>query len=91
VRELKVLTLEQAVYKMTGLPAQKLRLADRGAIAPGFAADLVVFDPAVVSDTATYDNPHQYATGISHVLVNGQLVIREGSHTGAKPGAVFRK
>jgi N-acyl-D-amino-acid deacylase len=91
VRDLKVLTLEQAVYKMTGLPAQKLRLADRGAIAPGFAADLVVFDPAVVSDTATYDNPHQYATGISHVLVNGQLVIREGSHTGAKPGAVFRK
>jgi N-acyl-D-amino-acid deacylase len=89
VRELKVLTLEQAVYKMTGLPAQKLRLADRGAIAPGFAADLVVFDPAVVSDTATYDNPHQYATGISHVLVNGQLVIREGSHTGAKPGQVI--
>ena len=58
-------------------------------VAPGFAADLVVFDPAVVSDTATYDNPHQYAAGISHVLVNGQFVIRDGSHTGAKPGQVI--
>jgi N-acyl-D-amino-acid deacylase len=90
VRDLQVLTLEQAVYKMTGRPAQKLRLEDRGIIAPGFAADLVVFDPALVSDRATYDNPHQYAAGIPYVLVNGQFVIRDGSHTGARPGAVLR-
>ena len=90
VRNLQVLSLEQAVYKMTGLPAKKLRLEDRGVIRPGFAADLVVFDPAVVSDTATYDNPHQYPAGIYHVLVNGQWVIRDGSHTGARPGAVLR-
>ena len=90
VRDLQVLTLEQAVYKMTGRPAQKLRLEDRGIIAPGFAADLVVFDPAAVSDRATYDNPHQYAAGIPYVLVNGQFVIRDGSHTGARPGAVLR-
>ncbi|MGD8519526.1 MAG: D-aminoacylase [Desulfobacterales bacterium] len=89
-RDLKVLSLEQAVYKMTGLPAKKLRLEDRGMIVPDSAADLVVFDPAVVSDTATYDNPHQYPAGIYHVLVNGQWVIRDGSHTGARPGAVLR-
>ena len=59
------------------------------AIKPDFAADLVVFDPAVVSDRATYDNPHQYASGIFHVIVNGQFVIRDGVHTGAKPGMVI--
>jgi N-acyl-D-amino-acid deacylase len=88
-RDLNVLSLEQAVYKMTGLPAKKLRLEDRGTIAPGFAADLVVFDPAVVSDTATYDNPHQYAKGIFQVIVNGQFVIRDENHTGATPGMVL--
>ncbi len=89
VRDLQVLTLEEAVYKMTGLPAKKLRLKDRGVIRPGFAADLVVFEPAAVSDRATYDNPHQYPKGISHVLVNGQFVIRDANHTGAKPGIVI--
>jgi N-acyl-D-amino-acid deacylase len=89
VRELQVLTLEEAVYKMTGLPAQKLRLQDRGMIRPGFAADLVVFDPDAVSDLATYDNPHQYAKGISQVIVNGQFVIRDENHTGAAPGTVL--
>jgi N-acyl-D-amino-acid deacylase len=89
VRELKVLTLEQAIYKMTGLPAQKLRLNDRGKIAPGFAADLVVFDPDTVSDRATYDNPHQYAKGIFQVIVNGQFVIRDENHTGVTPGMVL--
>jgi N-acyl-D-amino-acid deacylase len=58
-------------------------------IRPGFAADLVVFEPAAVSDRATYDNPHQYPKGISHVLVNGQFVIRDANHTGAKPGIVI--
>ena len=90
VRDLQVLTLEEAVFKMTGLPARKLRLNDRGVIRPDFAADLVVFEPAEVSDRATYDDPHQYPVGISHVLVNGQLVIHEGLHTGAKPGKVIR-
>ena len=59
-------------------------------IRPGFAADLVVFDPDAVSDCATYDNPHQYARGISHVIVNGQFVIRDADHTGAKPGIVLK-
>jgi N-acyl-D-amino-acid deacylase len=86
---LQVLTLEEAVYRMTGLPAQKLRLKDRGMIRPGFAADLVVFDPDAVSDRATYDNPHQYAKGISQVIVNGQFVIRDENHTGATPGMVL--
>ena len=90
VRDLKLLTLEEAIYKMTGLPATKLRMKDRGAIKPGFVADLVVFDPATISDQATYENPHQYASGINHVVVNGQFVIRDGEHTGAKPGGVIR-
>jgi N-acyl-D-amino-acid deacylase len=89
VRDLQVLTLEEAVYRMTGLPAQKLRLKDRGMIRSGFAADLVVFDPAAVSDRATYDNPHQYAGGISQVIVNGKFVIRDENHTGATPGMVL--
>jgi N-acyl-D-amino-acid deacylase len=88
-RELQVLTLEEAVYRMTGLAAQKLRLQDRGLIRPGFAADLVVFDPDTISDRATYDNPHQYAGGISQVIVNGQFVIRDENHTGATPGTVL--
>jgi N-acyl-D-amino-acid deacylase len=89
VRDLQVLTLEEAVFRMTGLPAQKLRLKDRGMIRPGFTADLVVFDPDAVSDLATYDNPHQYAKGISQVIVNGQFVIRDENHTGATPGMVL--
>ena len=90
VRDLKAVTLEEAVFKMTGLAAQKLRLKDRGILRPGFAADLVVFDPAAVSDSATYDNPHQYARGISQVIVNGQLVISDEGHTGSKPGMVLK-
>jgi N-acyl-D-amino-acid deacylase len=89
VRDLQVITLEEAVYKMTGLAAQKLCLKDRGFVRPGFAADLVVFDPDTVSDRATYDNPHQYAGGISQVIVNGQFVIRDENHTGATPGIVL--
>ena len=86
VRDLKAIDLEQAIYKMTGMPAVKLRLNDRGLIKPGLAADLVIFDPAEISDQATYDNPHQYADGIFHVIVNGDLVVQEAVHTGARPG-----
>jgi N-acyl-D-amino-acid deacylase len=89
VRDLKALSLEDAIFKMTGLAAQKLRLQDRGIIRPGLAADLVIFDPNVVSDCATYDNPHQYARGISQVIVNGQFVIRDENHTETTPGVVL--
>ncbi len=89
VRQLKVLTLEDAVHRMTGLPAAKLRLHDRGLIKPGKAADLVLFDPDTIADTATYEKPHQYARGIWHVFVNGEAVIKETAHTGLRPGRVL--
>ena len=89
VRDLKVVNLEEAIYKMTKLPAQKLRLNDRGQIGKGMAADLVIFDPATVSDRATYEKPHRYAKGIFHVIVNGKLVIHDDCHTGARPGRIL--
>jgi N-acyl-D-amino-acid deacylase len=89
VREEKVLTLEDAVRKMTSLPAQTLRLKDRGLLKEGYWADLVIFDPATVTDPATYDNPQQYAKGVPFVLVNGVVVIDNGNHTGARPGKVI--
>jgi N-acyl-D-amino-acid deacylase len=91
VREKKVLSLEQAVYKMTGLPARKLALNDRGLIAKGRQADIVIFDENEILDTATFENPHQYPVGITHVLVNGQLVIVRGEHTGRLPGNVLKR
>jgi N-acyl-D-amino-acid deacylase len=90
VREEKVLRLEEAIRKATSLAADRLRLSDRGRIAPGMAADLVVFDPHRVSDTATYENPHQFPTGINWVLVNGVPVVKEGQHTAARPGKALR-
>jgi N-acyl-D-amino-acid deacylase len=86
VRERRVITVAEAVRKMTSLPARHFRLGDRGLIKPGYAADLVLFDPATVSDAATFEKPHAYATGIPHVIVNGVFVVRNGAHTGAKPG-----
>jgi N-acyl-D-aspartate/D-glutamate deacylase len=86
VRERKVLTLEDAVRKMTSLPAAILGFSDRGELREGFAADVVVFDPAGVRDTATYEAPKSYAEGVPYVLVNGVVVIDGGQHTGAKPG-----
>jgi N-acyl-D-amino-acid deacylase len=91
VREETVLSLETAIFKMTGFPAQRLGLKDRGRIAEGMAADLVIFDPHTVIDRATFENPHQYPTGISHVFVNGEPVVRDGKHTGARPGRVLRR
>ena len=90
VREKKVITLEEAVRKMTSLPAEQFGFADRGRIAPGKAADLVIFDAATVTDKATYEKPHQYPDGISAVLVNGVPVIRAGALTAARPGRVLR-
>jgi N-acyl-D-amino-acid deacylase len=90
VREKGVLTLEEAVRRMTSAPAQKLRLLDRGLLRPGMKADIAVFDPDTVIDTATYENPHSYATGVSTVVVNGQVVIDQGEHTGALAGEVLR-
>lgn len=91
VREKQVFTLEQAVYKMTGLPARKLQLKDRGLLHKGYQADIVVFDENQIADTATIENPHQYPRGIHHVLVNGQRVISNGDHTGRFPGKVLRR
>jgi N-acyl-D-amino-acid deacylase len=89
VREQQVLTLEQAVYKMTGLPARKLQLKNRGLLQKDCWADIVVFDETQIADTATFENPHQYPTGIHHVLVNGRRVISNGEHTGRLPGKVL--
>jgi dihydroorotase/N-acyl-D-amino-acid deacylase len=91
VRDLSVLPLEEAVRKMTSLPAWRLELADRGRIAEGAFADITVFNPATVGDRATYDEPHQFALGIEHVLINGAVVLRAASLTGAKPGRVLRR
>ena len=89
VRTDKVLTLEDAVRKMTSLPAQILRLKDRGMLKEGYWADVVVFDPDTVSDPATYQNPQQYAKGVPFVFVNGAAVIDGGNHTGARSGKVI--
>src|SRR3954468_23411376 len=86
VREEKALTLEAAIRKLSGLPATNLGLDGRGFLKAGTFADVVVFDPATVGDRATFDKPHQYAVGMKHVFVNGVQVLREGEHTGAKPG-----
>jgi len=90
VRERKLLPLEEAVRKMTSFPAQRAGLTDRGLLRPGMAADIVVFDPARIADRATYKNPHQHSEGVVHVLVNGELVLRDGALTGARPGRVLR-
>jgi N-acyl-D-amino-acid deacylase len=90
VREEKVISLAEGVRRVTGLPAQQLRLRDRGRLAQGYLADVVVFDPAKIQDHATFDKPHQYSTGVAHVLVNGVQVLRDGEHTGATPGRFVR-
>lgn len=89
VRELKVITLEDAVRKMSAYPAKRLGLADRGLLKEGLKADLVVFDPNTVRDTATFTEPHQYAEGVSLVVVNGQIAFENGKMTAARPGRVL--
>jgi N-acyl-D-amino-acid deacylase len=90
VRELKALPLERAIMKMTSMTADRLGFHDRGRIVEGATADLVAFDPATVTDRATFEKPHQFPVGIPHVIVNGAFVIRDGEHTGARPGRAAR-
>ena len=90
VREEKVIPLEEAIYKLTSLSANKLKIKKRGLLKEGYYADVVLFDPSTISDHATFDDPHQLATGMHHVFVNGVQVLNEGEHTGATPGRVVR-
>lgn len=90
VREETVIPLEEAIHKLSGLPASHLKLKKRGLLKEGYAADIVIFDPATIGDHATFENPHQYSTGVKHVFVNGMQVLKDGEHTGAKPGQVVR-
>ena len=89
-REEKLFSLEEAVFHMTSFPARRLGLQDRGQIKEGMVADLVIFDPEKIIDRATFSDPHQYGEGVFHVLVNGEFVVREGKHTGKRPGKVLR-
>jgi N-acyl-D-amino-acid deacylase len=91
VREAKVLSIEEAVRRACGLPAGRLGLRERGLIVEGFFADIVVFDPATIADTATYEDPHRYPDGIRQVFVNGVAVVRDGRVTGLRPGKVLRR
>jgi N-acyl-D-amino-acid deacylase len=90
VREKRLVGLEEAIRKMSSLPAQTFNLWDRGLLRPGMAADVVIFDEKTVADRATFEQPKQYAAGIDYVIVNGQVVIEKGSHSGAKSGKVLR-
>ena len=90
VRDEKLIPLEQAVYRLTTLPATNLGIKDRGALRPGYYADVVVFDPAVIGDRSTFEKPHQYSVGVRDVFVNGVAVLRNGEHSGATPGRAVR-
>ncbi|HSR37974.1 MAG TPA: amidohydrolase family protein, partial [Phnomibacter sp.] len=90
VRDEKVIPLQEAIRKLTSLPATNLKLQKRGQLKPGYFADVVVFDPATIQDHATFEKPHQYATGVAHVWVNGVQVLKEGEHTKAMPGRALK-
>lgn len=90
VREEKVISLEEAIRKLTSLPAENLKIKNRGLLKQGNYADLAIFDPEKITDNATFEKPHQYATGMVHVFVNGTQVLKDGEHTGAFPGRVVR-
>jgi len=91
VRDEHVIELEEAIRRMTSLPAETYGISERGRLVPGAFADAVVFDPATIADRATFEEPHQYATGVRQVVVNGQLVVKDGEHTGATPGRAVRR
>jgi len=90
VRDERVIPMEEAIRKLTSLPAATLRVKDRGRLEKGYFADVVVFDPKTIGDKSTYEKPHQYATGVKHVWVNGGHVLKDGEHTGQKTGQVVR-
>ena len=90
VRKQKLIPLEEAIRRMTSLPAQKFQLRDRGMLREGMAADIVVFEEASVGDLATFKQPHQYSTGFIYVIVNGEVVAQGGALTGTKSGRVLR-
>ena len=90
VRDEKLIALEEAIRRLTILPAENLKLEKRGALKPGYFADVVIFDPLKIEDHATFEKPHQYATGMRDVFVNGVQVLKNGEHTGAKPGRAVR-
>jgi N-acyl-D-amino-acid deacylase len=90
VREEKIVTMQEALRRMTSLPAYNIGIDERGQLSEGYFADVVVFDPERVADHASFEEPHQYATGVRHVFVNGEQVLRNGRHTGATPGRVIR-
>jgi N-acyl-D-amino-acid deacylase len=89
-REDAVIPLQEAIRRLTLLPATNLRIKRRGKLAPGYYGDVVVFNPATIIDKATFEKPHQYSIGVVHVFVNGVQVLSNGEHTGAKPGRVVR-
>ena len=89
-RDMQLYTLQEGIRRLTSLPAKNLKLKKRGKLAPGYFADVVVFDPATVKDNATFEDPHQYAEGVIHVFVNGVQVLQDGEHTGIKPGRFVR-
>jgi N-acyl-D-aspartate/D-glutamate deacylase len=91
VRELGVMPLERAVRKMTGTPSARLGLVDRGLLRDGFKADITIFDPATVDTTATYEAPRSFPVGVEWVMVNGEIVVADGEHTGATPGRALRR
>lgn len=91
VREQQVIPLEEAVRKMSGFPAARLKIWDRGLLRPGMKADVVVFDPNTVGDRATFDQPHQYSVGFREVIVNGKLVLHEDKVTTERPGRVLTR
>jgi N-acyl-D-amino-acid deacylase len=86
-----VIELAEAIRRMTSFPAETYGITERGRLAPNALADVVVFDPATIADKATFEEPHHYAIGVRHVLVNGQLVVKDGEHTGATPGRAVRR
>ncbi|MSP65087.1 MAG: D-aminoacylase [Bacteroidetes bacterium] len=90
VRDEKVISLREAIYKLTSLPATNLKIKKRGLLKPGYFADVVIFDPKKIQDHATFENPHQLSTGVEHVFVNGTQVLNNGNHTGKFPGRVVR-
>lgn len=86
-----MLSLEEAIYKLSGQPAERIGLKDRGLLKKGFFADVTIFDPETVIDNATFEDPLQYSTGIDTVIVNGTVTVQDGKHTGAKAGRILKR